>query len=84
MRALFTAHFLFWPGTIEHQDLNREFDCRQPQTLSKKRYLQALLTLEQRLVANPRILSAQPISYYKLILRDVCVEPDLGDFAYQK
>lgn len=67
---------------VVHTDPSlKVFDGRKPQT--RKMYFQCLLSLEQRIIANPSIASAQPQSYYKLVLMDQRVDAGLGDAAYK-
>jgi hypothetical protein len=52
---------------VEHTSVNdKHFDCRSPN--SKTKYYQVLLSLEERLVVNPCIISSQPQSYFSLVL----------------
>jgi hypothetical protein len=67
---------------IEHTNTNKVFDCRNAQRGA--RYFQVMLSLDARLTANPSILSAQPLSYYALVLRNIHVEPNRGDDAYKE
>ena len=64
-----------------HKILDKQLDSREPQR--KRKYFQTLLTLSAHLTANPKIASAQPQSYYELVLRNERVEPDQGDKHYR-
>jgi hypothetical protein len=59
-----------------------EMDGRKPE--SKKQYFQVLLQLQDRLRTNTEIHSDQPQSYFKCVLRDLVVDPGLGDIWYKK
>ena len=70
-----------YDSKIVHKDLRRVFDVRQ--VTSKRRNLQVLLSLVDRLPANPTIESAQPISYYQLVFANLPVEANLTDQKYR-
>ena len=69
-------------GIVKHEDLTKHYDSRK--LVSKRLYLQVLLSLKDRLVANKTITSNQVNSYYQLVLKDVPVEPSLGDAVYKR
>jgi len=69
-------------GLVVHtSDAPLIFDGRE--AVRMKFYYQCLLNVDRRLaLTSDRLPSQQPQSYYKLLLRDVPAEPDLGDRVY--
>jgi hypothetical protein len=79
--ALFEGDWRPYACTLVHDNLTKNFDNRN--AASKRCYYQVLLSLEWCLKTNPAISSNQPISYFRCILHDQKVLPNLGDQAYK-
>ena len=56
------------------------YDARDP--VKNKKYLQCVISLDERWKDNDPIVSDQPQSYYFLVLKNVNIDPSLGNKRY--